>query len=52
MQKGKLKFPNPKKIADLSGSTEELLIFGMKPVITANTSQEKLMHILKETKRR
>ena len=47
MQK-EIKIPaNPKKIADLSGSTEELLIFGMKPVITANTSQEKLMHILK-----
>ncbi len=42
MQKGKLKIPaNPKKIADLSGSTEELLIFGMKPVIICNTSQEK-----------
>ncbi len=40
--KGEIKIPaNPKKIADLSGSTEELLIFGMKPIITANTSQEK-----------
>ncbi|MBO1579622.1 ABC transporter substrate-binding protein [Bacillus sp. XF8] len=41
--KGEIKIPaNPKKIADLSGSTEELLIFGMKPIITANTSQEKI----------
>ncbi len=41
--KGEIKIPaNPKKIADLSGSTEELLIFGMKPIITANTSQEEI----------
>ena len=41
--KGEIKIPaNPKKIADLSGSTEELLIFGMKPIITANTTQEKI----------
>lgn len=41
--KGEIKIPaKPKKIADLSGSTEELLIFGMKPIITANTSQEKI----------
>lgn len=41
--KGEMKIPaNPKKIADLSGSTEELLILGMKPVITANTTQEKI----------
>ncbi|MDM5157494.1 ABC transporter substrate-binding protein [Bacillus sp. DX1.1] len=41
--KGEIKIPaNPKKIADLSGSTEDLLIFGMKPIITANTSQEKI----------
>ncbi|MGQ0422236.1 hypothetical protein ACT4US_29640, partial [Bacillus sp. HC-Mk] len=50
--KGEIKIPaNPKKIADLSGSTEELLIFGMKPVITANTSQEKIdAHIEKKLK--
>ncbi len=54
MQKGEIKIPaNPKKIADLSGSTEELLIFGMKPIITANTSQEKIdAHIEKKLKRR
>ncbi|HFK1475662.1 TPA: ABC transporter substrate-binding protein [Bacillus paranthracis] len=50
--KGEIKIPaNPKKIADLSGSTEELLIFGMKPIITANTSQEKIdAHIEKKLK--
>ncbi|KPU54201.1 ABC transporter substrate-binding protein [Bacillus wiedmannii] len=50
--KGEIKIPaNPKKIADLSGSTEELLIFGMKPIITANTSQEKIdTHIEKKLK--
>ena len=48
--KGEIKIPaNPKKIADLSGSTEELLIFGMKPIITANTTQEKIDgHIAKK----
>ena len=50
--KGEIKIPaNPKKIADLSGSTEELLIFGMKPIITANTTQEKIdSHIEKKLK--
>ncbi len=50
--KGEIKIPaNPKKIADLSGSTEELLIFGMKPIITANTSQEKIdAHIANKLK--
>ncbi|AQY42608.1 ABC transporter substrate-binding protein [Bacillus thuringiensis] len=50
--KGEIKIPaNPKKIADLSGSTEELLIFGMKPIITANTTKEKIdSHIEKKLK--
>ncbi|MDK2586973.1 ABC transporter substrate-binding protein [Romboutsia sedimentorum] len=35
--KGEVEIPaNPKKIVDISGSTEELLILGHKPVATAN----------------
>lgn len=41
--KGETEIPvEPKRIADLSGATEALLIFDMKPVVTANTSQEKI----------
>lgn len=33
----KIKFPlHPKRIADLSGSTEELLLLGIKPIASAN----------------
>ncbi|CAM4073027.1 ferrichrome ABC transporter substrate-binding protein [Bacillus manliponensis] len=42
-KKGETAIPvEPKRIADLSGATEALLIFDMKPVVTANTSQEKI----------
>lgn len=35
--KGEVKIPsNPKKIVDISGSSEELLLAGYKPVATAN----------------
>ncbi|WP_027634537.1 ABC transporter substrate-binding protein [Clostridium hydrogeniformans] len=37
---------NPKRIADVSGAAEELLILGYKPVVTANTfNGEVLSHI-------
>lgn len=50
--KGETEIPaNPKRIADLSGSTEELLIYGMKPVVTANTTEEKIdAHIADQLK--
>ncbi|WP_028545657.1 ABC transporter substrate-binding protein [Paenibacillus taiwanensis] len=36
--KGEVEIPvHPKRIADISGSTEELLILGYKPVLTGNT---------------
>jgi len=36
-QGGKVKIPmHPKRIADLSGSTEELLLLGIKPIASAN----------------
>ncbi|MDB0439453.1 ferrichrome ABC transporter substrate-binding protein [Clostridioides difficile] len=35
--KGEIKIPsNPKKIVDISGSSEELLLVGQKPIATAN----------------
>ena len=38
---GKVELPsNPLRIADLSGSTEELLIIGIKPVVSSNTDFE------------
>lgn len=38
---GKVKLPsNPSRIADLSGSTEELLVIGIKPVVSSNTDIE------------
>ncbi|MCG7409182.1 ABC transporter substrate-binding protein [Paenibacillus sp. ACRRX] len=36
--KGEVKIPlHPQRIADISGSTEELLILGHKPILTGNT---------------
>ncbi|MGM7636517.1 ABC transporter substrate-binding protein [Bacillus sp. Hm123] len=47
--KGDVKVPvEPKRIADISGSTEELLIFGYTPIITANTSEQKIMPFLQD----
>ena len=43
MLKGEATIPvNPKRIVDLSGSTEELLLLGHKPVGTANTYKDKI----------
>ncbi|XBO90293.1 ABC transporter substrate-binding protein [Bacillus paranthracis] len=39
---------NPKRIVDLSGSTEELLLLGHKPVGTANTYKDKIQKHLTE----
>ncbi len=48
--KGEIKIPaHPKKIAALSGSTEDLLIFGMTPIITATPYHENIhAHIEKK----
>ena len=41
--KGEVEIPTePKRIVDLSGSTEELLLLGHKPVGTANTYKNKI----------
>ncbi|RAV23430.1 ABC transporter substrate-binding protein [Paenibacillus contaminans] len=38
--KGEVTIPaNPQRIADISGSTEELLVLGLHPVLTGNTDQ-------------
>ncbi|MEW8955857.1 ABC transporter substrate-binding protein [Clostridium sp.] len=39
---------NPKRIADVSGAAEELLILGYKPVVTANTFNKEIPSHLKE----
>ena len=45
--KGEATIPvNPKRIVDLSGSTEELLLLGHKPVGTANTYKDKIQNHL------
>jgi len=47
--KGEVKIPtNPKRIVDLSGSSEELLLLGHKPVGTANTYKDKIQDHLQE----
>lgn len=47
--KGEATIPvNPKRIVDLSGSTEELLLLGHKPVGTANTYKDKIQKHLTE----
>lgn len=47
--KGEATIPvNPKRIVDLSGSTEELLLLGHKPVGTANTYKDKIQNHLTE----
>lgn len=44
--KGDVEIPvNPVRIADVSGSTEELLVLGYKPVITGNTDMANSMEI-------
>lgn len=44
--KGDIVIPvNPVRIADVSGSTEELLVLGYKPVITGNTDMANSLEI-------
>lgn len=44
--KGDVELPvNPVRIADVSGSTEELLVLGYKPVITGNTDMANSLEI-------
>lgn len=44
--KGDVEIPvNPVRIADVSGSTEELLVLGYKPVITGNTDMANSLEI-------
>lgn len=50
--KGDIEIPaNPLRIADISGSTEELLVLGFKPILTGNTEMGnplEITHILKK----
>ncbi|AWC34010.1 iron-hydroxamate ABC transporter substrate-binding protein [Bacillus cytotoxicus] len=47
--KGEATIPvNPKRIVDLSGSSEELLLLGHKPIGTANTYKDKIQGHLQE----
>ncbi|WP_369902482.1 iron-hydroxamate ABC transporter substrate-binding protein [Bacillus manliponensis] len=46
---GEVEVPtNPKRIVDLSGSTEDLLLLGHKPVGTANTYKDEIQAHLKD----